>query len=351
MRQLQRRRLRACLIFRRPRQRQPQPYTLIRFHEGKVKRANPYLEVHLKNKLSRILIYSLSVIGLGIVGLVTADIITTLRVPAPGSAVVAASPSPASNTQQPATPPQEPTTEVAYPVPVASALFPSPTLNTFVPWFMQALQTYQEALKAKNLSAEDRQSLETKVAMYGRMATQWAISKKVTPNPEPQPTYELRHFPTPTFSTGLFEGGTSDFHSFAALIQNSWAQFVNNNEYIIVYAGELGSATEYPGRGVVIVRRETDQGRWGRDNEYMLPEGTGWVRISEIKGDYLVLTSKEGKTFYFYVPGQQFVPSLTDVAPTVTPLPTALPSPTIGPTPTMTQVPAYPSPSPPYPGP
>ena len=86
---------------------------------------------------------------------------------------------------------------------------------------MQALRTYQEALKAKNLSAEDWQSLETKVAMYGRMATQWAIYEKVPPNPAPQPTYELRHFPTPTFSTGLFEGGTSDFHSFAALIQNS----------------------------------------------------------------------------------------------------------------------------------
>jgi hypothetical protein len=244
-----------------------------------------------------------------------------------------------------------PIVEVAYPGPRAPALLPSPTLNTFVPWFMQALQTYQEMLKGKNLSEEGRQSLETKVAMYGRIATQWAIYEKVTPNPAPRPTYELRHFPTPTFSTGLFEGGTSDFHSFAALIQNSWAQFVNNNEYVIVYAGELGSATEYPGRGVVIVRRETGQGRWGRDNEYMLPEGTGWVRISEIKGDYLVLTSKEGKTFYFYVPGQQLVPSLTDVVPTVTPLPTPLPSPTIGPPPTETQSPAYPSPSSAYPGP
>jgi hypothetical protein len=290
-------------------------------------------------------------LGLAIVAAITIAIITTMREPAPGSVRVAASLTPTSSPQQPTILLQEPTREAAYPAPVASAVLPSPALNTFVPWFMQALRTYQEALKAKNLSAEGRQSLETKVAMYGRMATQWAIYEKVTPNPAPRPTYELRHFPTPTFSTGLFEGGTSDFHSFAALIQNSWAQFVNNNEYVIVYAGELGSATEYPGRGVVIVRRETGQGRWGRDNEYMLPEGTGWVRISEIKGDYLVLTSKEGKTFYFYVPGQQLVPSLTDVAPTVTPLPTALPSPTMGSTPTMTQVPAYPSPSSSYPGP
>jgi hypothetical protein len=132
---------------------------------------------------------------------------------------------------------------------------------------------------------------------------------------------------------------------------NIWSQYVNNNEYIVVYARELGYGTDYPGRGVVFVLRETGQGRGGHRNEYMLPEGTGWVRISEIKGDYLVLTSKEGETFYFYVPGQQLAPSLTDVAPTVTPLPTSRPLPTVGPPPTKTQPPAYPSPPSPYPGP
>jgi hypothetical protein len=287
-------------------------------------------------------------LGLMIVAAITIVIITTMRAPVPGSITAATSPDPTSSPQLPTTLSQEPTIETAYPVPMASAVFPSPESDTLVPVFVQDLQEEEEALKDKNLSDEMRHSFETKVAIDGRMATQWAIYEKTTPIP---PTYEIQNFPTPTFSTGLFEGGTSDFHSFAALIQNSWAQFVNNNEYVIVYAGELGSATEYPGRGVVIARRETGQGRWGRDNEYMLPEGTGWVRISEVKENYLVLTSKEGKTFYFYVPGQQLVPSLTDVAPTVTPLPTALPSPTIGSTPTMTQVPAYPSPSPPYPGP
>jgi hypothetical protein len=240
-----------------------------------------------------------------------------------------------------------PAIEAAYPGPRGSAVLPSPTLKPFVPWFMQALRTNQEALKGKNLSEEMRHSLETKVAMYGSMATQWVIYKKATPIP---PTYEIQHFPSPTFPTGLREGGTSDFHSFVALIQNSWSQFVNN-EYVIVYAGELGSATHYPGRGVVFVLTKNVQGRGGHSQEFMLPEGTGWVRISAIKGDYLVLTSKEGKTFYFYVPGQQLVPSLTDVVPTVTPLPTSPPLPTIGPPPTKTQLPPYPSPTSPYPGP
>jgi hypothetical protein len=59
----------------------------------------------------------LFVIGLGIVGLATAAIISTLRKPAPGSLAVAASPSPTLSPQQSATPPQELTTAVPYPFP------------------------------------------------------------------------------------------------------------------------------------------------------------------------------------------------------------------------------------------
>jgi hypothetical protein len=234
-----------------------------------------------------------------------------------------------------------PPVEAAYPGPKASAVLPSPVSGTLVPIFVQDLQEEKEALKGKNLSEEMRHSLETKVAIDGRMSTQWAIYEKATPIPA---TYEIRHFPTPTFPVGLQEGGTSDFHTWEAIIQNSWSQFVNN-DYVIIYAGELGYGTDYPGRGMVYVLRETSQGRGGHRNEYLLPEGTGWVRISEVKGDYLVLTSKEGKTFYFYVPGQQFVPSLTDVVPTVTPLPTSRPLPTVGPPPTKS-LSQYP-----YPGP
>jgi hypothetical protein len=281
-------------------------------------------------------------LGLAIVAAITIAIITTMREPALGSVTVAASPDPTSSPQLPATLSQEPTTEAAYPIPVASAFLPGPALSTPAPFFVQDLQEEEEALKGKNLSDEMRHSLETKVAIDGRMATQWAIYEKTTPIP---PTYEIQNFPSPTFPTGLQEGGTSDFHTWEAIIHNSWSQYENNNEWVLVYAGELGYGAEYPGRGVVFVLRETGQGRGGHENEYMLPEGTGWVRISEVKGDYLVLTSKEGKIFYFYLPGQQFVPSLADVAPTVTPLPTSRPLPTVGPPPTKSLSPY------PYPGP
>ena len=233
-----------------------------------------------------------------------------------------------------------PTVEAAYPAPGLSARPPTPVLGTHVPPELERLQAYTEMLKKNNLGDELRHSLQTKVAIYSRVVTQQAMIK-VTP--------VIRSFPTPQpvtdvpLPTGLVEGGSSDFHTWEAVIQNYWEQYVNNNEHVLVYAGELGSKTDYPGRGVVFVLRSTPDKRVSSFNRYLLPEGTGWVRISEIKGDDLVLASTEGQTFYFYVPGQQLVPSLTDIVSTVTPLPTAGPTPTLGLPPSNS--------SSPYPGP
>jgi hypothetical protein len=266
-------------------------------------------------------------LGMVIVAAITIAIISTLRGPAPANVTAAASSSPTSSPQQPATLTQEPTSEAAYPVPVVSVLPPAPALGTHVPLEVEILRSFTETLKENNMDDVMRHSLQTKVAIYSRIVTQRAmitatVDVKVFPTPQP-----VTDVPLPT---GLVEGGSSDFHTWEAVIQNYWAQYVNNNEHVLVYAGELGSETDYPGRGVIFVLRRTPDKRVRSFNRYLLPEGTGWVRISEIKGDYLVLTSKEGKTFYFYVPGQQLVPSLTDIVSTVTPLPTAGPTPTLG---------------------
>ena len=254
--------------------------------------------------------------------------------------MVAAIPSPTSSLQQPAIPPQEPTVEAAYPAPGLSALPPTPALGTPVPPDVEILRSFTETLKENNMDDVMRHSLQTKVAIYSRIVTQRAMITA---------TAEIRSFPTPQpmtdvpLPTGLFEGGSSDFHTWEAVIQNYWEQYVNNNEHVLIYAGELGSETDYPGRGVVFVLRRTPDKRVSSFNRYLFPGGTGWVRISEIKGDFLVLTSKEGKTFYFYIPGQQLAPSLTDIVSTVTPLPTAGPTPTLGLPPSNS--------SSPYPGP
>jgi len=220
-----------------------------------------------------------------------------------------------------------PTSEALYPGPGTSAIIPVPAMSTHVSPETERLQTYTELLNGKELDEEMRHSLQTKVAIYSRVVTQQAMIKN---------TAVIKSFPTQLpmtdvpLPTGLREGGTSDFHTGEAIIKNIWAQYVNNNEHIVVYAGELGSQTEYPGRGVLFILRRTPDKRVRSFNRYLLPEGTGWVRITEIKGDYLVLSSKDDKIFYFYVPGQQFVSSMKDVVSTVTPLPTARPFPTLG---------------------
>jgi hypothetical protein len=208
------------------------------------------------------------------------------------------------------------------------------TKTSTIPEVQQILE-YEEVLKNGNLSEEMRHSLETKIEILSRVATQIAMIKETPPA---RALITLSSRPTATFVTGLREGGTSDFHTWEADIKNIWRQYGINQEHIVVYAGELGSETKYPGRGVVYVLRATSAGRGGSRNEYLLPEGTGWVRIADVKGDYLVLTSKEGKIFYFYLPAQQFVSTMTDIAPTVTPLPTSMPLPTIGPPPESASV-------------
>ena len=228
------------------------------------------------------------------------------------------------------------TVETLYPGPGAPVPRLSLVSTTIVPPEVEMLNRDKEKLKGKNLRDEMRSSLETKVASDSKIATQRAEAMKYTGVP---PTPMIRHLPTATLTTGYYEGAQQDFHIWEAIIKNAWSQYVDNNEYIVVYAGELGSDTDDPGRGVVYALRETGDRRIKSFNRYLLPEGTGWVQVSDIKGDYLILTSKEGKTFYFYMPGQQFVSSLKDIAPTVTPLPTARPFlpngllPTLAPTP------------------
>ena len=189
----------------------------------------------------------------------------------------------------------------------------------------QAAIAQIQSLLQTPVDPQTQRSLTEKLDMAIRAATQRAIQP-----PANLPSPELIPLEDPPLPTGLVEGGTSDFHAWEAKIQNMWLGYVNNNEHVVVYAGELGSETDDPGRGVVFVLRRTPDKRARSLNEYRLPKGTGAVRISQVNADFLVLTSTAGETFYFYIPGQGFVSSLDETLPTVTPLPTATPWPGAG---------------------
>ncbi|HLY27041.1 MAG TPA: hypothetical protein VKQ72_11925 [Aggregatilineales bacterium] len=63
----------------------------------------------------------------------------------------------------------------------------------------------------------------------------------------------------------------------------------------------------------------------GFNKQYATPGRHGSVRITGEHNNRLTLLSTDGNTFYFDVPGLQFVPSLTEVVPTITPPPTYTP--------------------------
>lgn len=100
---------------------------------------------------------------------------------------------------------------------------------------------------------------------------------------------------------------------------NSWVKITSETEFVIVYAG-LSQGGE--SQGYVILTRNGDS---ANAKFYNTPLEAGSVQIVGAQGERLILLSTQGMTFYFDVPGERFVNSLTEVVPSVTPAPTKTP--------------------------
>lgn len=103
------------------------------------------------------------------------------------------------------------------------------------------------------------------------------------------------------------------------VVQNAWGGYVDGNP-VGVFAGAWASALD---QGILQVV-------WtfplrGFNKQYATPGRHGSVRITGEHNNRLTLISTDGSTFYFDVPGLQFVPSLTEIVPTITPPPTYTP--------------------------
>lgn len=154
--------------------------------------------------------------------------------------------------------------------------------------------------------------------------------------------YELTTTPigTARMSRGILEAGYQ--HPFVPneyVIQNLWRDEINEQR-VSVHAGALRDDLE---QGIVYVPPAS--------TFYPTPIRAGSVRIVAEENYRLTLLSENGTTFYFDIPGQRFMDSLTEVVPTITPVP---PSPT--PTITLTRTPVTVTPWPtctpgPTPGP
>ncbi len=238
----------------------------------------------------------LFVIGLGIVGLTTAAIITTLRRPTPGSIAVAASPSPTSSPQQPAIPPQEPTTAVPYPYPM---IYP------------QTTPTAVGAAKTENAYA---------TRVFAIRETHQAFT--------PPPTLPFTYPPTGTSENGrVFASGKT--LGIDAL--NGWYG-IWDGKVVGVYSG--ASSTD-PDQGEMVIFIDS-----GLVGNFPTPTKHGGVRVVSEHNNRLTLVSTDGTTYYFDIPAMSYVSSLTGFAPSITPPPTRTPVPSSSVIETSTPYPA-----------
>jgi hypothetical protein len=115
-------------------------------------------------------------------------------------------------------------------------------------------------------------------------------------------------------------------------VENMWFGYVNGH-HTNVYAG---APHEDPNQGMLRVYLDLPEGLFKQD--YPAPLAAGAVRVVAEQNNRLTLISTDGTTFYFDVPGLQFVDSLTEIVPTITPYVSETPSATWTPGPTQTPV-------------
>jgi hypothetical protein len=130
---------------------------------------------------------------------------------------------------------------------------------------------------------------------------------------------------TPTFlPTGVYEDEPVK-HSGNMLgldTQNGWSGFVDGYHFFI-YAGALLSDSE---QGAIVMVTTMPS---GTSIEQFVPSTEhGALRVVSEQNNRLTLIASDGTVFYFDLPTRQFVTSLTEVAPSVTPSPSVTPEPT-----------------------
>jgi hypothetical protein len=223
-------------------------------------------------------------LGLVIVAAITIAIISTLRGPAPGSVTVAASPFPTSSPQQPATPPQEPTTAAPYPYPMENPLTPSAAAV--------AAEATSNFLATKYLGI-------------------YATFLATTPSPTPPVTIP----PTGTWED-MYVKPSGEKLGLDAI--NAWAGIWDGKQ-VSVYAGAL---LDDPNQGAIFLISDVIA------NQFLTPTKHGGVRVVSERNNRLTLVSIDGTTYYFDIPALSYVSSLTAFAPSITPAPTRTPFPT-----------------------
>lgn len=174
------------------------------------------------------------------------------------------------------------------------------------------IRTYQKMLEG-NLDEQMRKSIEEKLAIAERVATQFAKGQQIQDWPEKTPQF-IQVTDGPAI-TGIFEGQGQEIRPSVAVINNGWAGFVQDL-YILVFAGSL---VDDPTQGVLYVLKISDDRTRSEWSRYLTPSKNGSLRIVREENSRLLLSSDLGSPYYFDIPGMQFASSMTEVIPTITP--------------------------------
>jgi hypothetical protein len=165
------------------------------------------------------------------------------------------------------------------------------------------IATLQAALDSGHRDAQARSSLEEKLQMAQRIATQQALALQVTPAVEAQGEASPTPFPTPQFETVFFEGSEGLVRPSLAAVQNGWQGMVEGVP-MQVFAG---ASADDPAQGVIIVIIFSDAPSGRAMSVYPAPTAHGWLRILSEANGMFQLSAKDGSAVQFDVRSAQFI--------------------------------------------
>ena len=173
--------------------------------------------------------------------------------------------------------------------------------TTTMPPEMTEIALYRQSLQSGDIDEQTRLSIQEKLDMAIRIATQIAESSAVQP---------LGNVPTlimmtdPPVPTGIFEGDEGIFRPGEVTINNYW-QNVIGDEIIQVFAGSSGRES---GTGIVVVA-VTSADRMQTVFEKLTPASTiGSLRIVSEQGGIIRLKATNGLELLFDVGNREFTP-------------------------------------------
>lgn len=123
------------------------------------------------------------------------------------------------------------------------------------------------------------------------------------------------------YPVGIYQEGLAEYSRLGFNIKNGWRRDINGYPARVA----AGALTSDPQQGIILA--SWDLPGAANAGVYETPNKVGAVQIVAEENYRLTLQAEDGTIFYFDVPAQRFVTSLTEVAPTVTPRPSSTPVP------------------------